>query len=93
MYPAIIIFTVFLKQLLSNCVAAEQSSAEHKTQDIYAGKLYKVRESAAALTWLNILGNMSLNAVQNGPIKMHPVHNLMTSLNTVNITKYITHVL
>jgi len=41
-----------------NFVAAEQSySEQHKTQEVYARKLDKIRESAATLTWRNILGN------------------------------------
>ena len=42
-------------------MAADQSNAEHKSHDVYASKLERARESASTLTWLNILGNTSLN--------------------------------
>ena len=46
--------------LLLNCVPAEQSTTEHKSRDVYASKLDQARESASTLTWLNILGNLTL---------------------------------
>ena len=45
-----------LKYFVSDVLTAEQSGDEQKTQDVYASKLDKVRESAASLTWRNIFG-------------------------------------
>ena len=42
-------------------MAAEQLDNEQKNQDTYASKLAGARESAAAFTWRNILGNNNNN--------------------------------
>jgi len=48
---------------MSYVLTAEQSGDEQKTQNVYASKLDKVRESAASLTWRNIFGNTALHVI------------------------------